>query len=706
MTYDTWNCQEIGFKIPELSKLVYFLETYCKEEITELVSIYPEKLSICIKLTDVLKFSQGLEKAIINRFTAISIILQKALADTSFVKFSSEHINTNKIEFRIHEVPSMYKKTIRELNGKDLNKLVCVEGFVKSSSDNNPAPIKAVFQCLRCGHENVIVYQRGQNIEEPLFCENETCGKKGPFKWLQDKFEYEDFQRIQLQESPDTAKGTKAYSILVECYNDLTGLVEPGDKITVTGILKAKPKSTKGEKCTFFQKVIEPLTIEKRDVGFEEYILTKEDEEEIIELSKDLEIKSKVCRSIAPFIDGYEEEKEGLALLLFSGVKKELPDGTFLRGNINIALIGDPGVAKSLLVKWTVTISPRGVFTSGRTTSAAGLTAAVVKDPLGEGWVIEGGAAVMASGGVLAIDEIGQAKEEEKSALHEVMEQGCVTISKAAIVATLQADCSVLAAGNPKAGFFDRYESLPKQIDIPPALWSRFDLIFVVYDNPNESYDKKISAHILRNHYVGGIVQNKKRSKNPIYKDEDIKKELQTVEAPISKELLKKYIAYARSHVFPVCTKDIRAKIQEFYINIRKLKTVASNAPVPITARSLEAIQRLAEASARMRLSDIVTEEDVVFATKLMLRSLRDVGVDENGTLDANLLIGLQSKSQHDKIKWITKILDKGRTETETIELMKVDHKVPEDQTKSLIKKLIEHGKIAVNPSGYLEVIR
>lgn len=700
---DTWECRGMGFRIPEPNKITYFLETYCEEEIIELVSRYPEKKSVYIKLTDVIRFSSGLERALTNYYNSTCFVLRDALKNTKFIKYSTDSIDTAEINFYIGAVPPSYKKSIRELDIKDIGKLVCIDGFAKSVTDAEPKIIKAAFQCLRCGH--ITYADQGLKFEEPfLGCENDTCGKKGPFKLIIEDSTFDNFQRIHLQESPDSARGTKTYDIYVDCFNELAGVVEPGDRITVTGILKTRQRTGRDGKSTLFEKIIETLSIEKQDIGFEDYVLTPSDEEEILELSKDPDIQDKICKSIAPFIFGFEEIKEGIALLLFSGIRKVLPDGTMLRGTINEALIGDPSTAKSQLIRWTAGLSPRGIFTSGKTTSSAGLTAAVVKDSLNDGWTLEGGAAVMASGGVLAIDEIGQARDEDKSALHEVMEQGTVSISKAGIVATLRAECSVLAAGNPKAGYFDRYESLPKQVGIPPALWTRFDLIFTIFDQPNLNYDAAISEHIMRNHMIGGMIQNRERTESSKFSEENIQQELKNVESPISKELLQKYIAYARTHIFPVISQDAKEHIKDFYTNVRKMQ-IKEGAPVPITVRSLEAIQRLAEASARMKLSNTITKQDAEFATKLVIKSLKDVGLNEDGIPDANLLIGLQAKSQVDKIKWLKGYLKQDKTEKEVIDLMEIGHKVPRDQTKGLIKNLIEKNEIGFDPKGYLKVI-
>ncbi len=363
----------------------------------------------------------------------------------------------------------------------------------------------------------------------------------------------------------------------------------------------------------------------------------------------------KIIKSIAPSICGYETIKKAIAFQLFSGVRKYLPDGTVLRGNIHIALIGDPGIAKSQLLRKSVHISPRGVFTSGtsgKTSSAAGLTAAVVKDPFNDGWTLEGGAAVMASGGILAVDEIGQIREEDKSALHEVMEQGTVHIAKAGINTMLQADCGLLAAGNPKTGYFDRAIPFSEQLGLSPALWSRFDLIFIMLDDPDPKTDREVSSHILMNHYIGGMIQNKTHSKFSAHTEEEVDQAKMEIAAPIGEEMLRKYIAYARMNVYPVTTPEVWEHIQQFYLDIRSVKSIDARSPVPITARCLEALQRLSEASARMRLSDTVSREDVEFAKKVFIVSLKDVGIDvETGKLDAGIVNCGKSRSQAEKMK-------------------------------------------------------
>jgi Predicted ATPase involved in replication control, Cdc46/Mcm family len=738
---DTWYCKELKVKIPPVDIIAGFFEDHCFEDITDIIESHPDNVkdypdddegypdedypdedypddegypdedypdndegyswekTIRIKYSDINIFSRGLGKALLNNFYATTEVLRAALAKVRVIKGSNKKINFNEIEFRITDIPNYLKTSIRELGQRDIGKLVYLDGLVKSVSEKRSKITIAAFQCLRCGHVT-LVEQNSSKLEEPFAgCENETCGKKGPFKLITVDSTFEDFQELQLQESPDLARGTKIRDITVFCYRDLVNQAEPGEKITVTGILETKQISDRNEKTTLYETLIEAVSIQKKYIGFDEYVFSEKDEAEILELSQDPEITDKIVKSIAPSIHGNEIIKEALTLQLFSGVKKELPDKTQLRGNIHVALIGDPGTAKSLLLRKIVKLSHRGVFTSGKMASAAGLTAAAVKDASGT-WTLEGGAAVMASGGLLAVDEIGQADPDDISALHEVMEQGTVSLSKAGNVATIRADCAVLAAGNPETGYFNIMKPISEQIKLPPALWSRFDLIFIVQDKPDPKNDRDISDQILQNHLIGAMIQNQKNSKNPKYIDFEVEESKKCIEAPIPEETLRKYIAYARTHVFPVADPEVQQYMQSFYLNIRSLKELEQNSPVPITARSLEALQRLAEARARTRLSDSISIDDVNFAKHLMSESLKQVSFDvETGKLDAGIITSGVSQSQAEKTTWLREILKGKCTEQEAISQMKSRHNVDEEKTVGLIKKLSENGKVYLKTS-------
>lgn len=328
--------------------------------------------------------------------------------------------------------------------------------------------------------------------------------------------------------------------------------------------------------------------------------LSEEDEEKIIELSKDPNIYDKIIKSTAPSIRGYRDVKEAIALQLFGGSAKQLEDETKLRGDIHILIVGDQGIGKSQILKYVSRLAPRSIYTSGKGTTGAGLTAAAVRDELG-GWSLEAGALVLGDQGNVCVDELDKMRSEDRSALHEALEQQTVSIAKAGIMATLNSRCSVLAAANPKFGRFDSYKILAEQIDLPAPIISRFDLIFVIEDTPSREGDSELAEHILK-----------------IHKEN-------TINYEIEPELLRKYIAYARKSVNPSLTDEANEVLKEFYVNTRNSNPEEQGA-VPITARQLEAIIRLAEASAKIKLKDVVEKEDAEKAVRLQMACLKKSG--------------------------------------------------------------------------------
>lgn len=704
---DLWDLANTGIKIPYLNDITDFLETYCEEELYDLASNYPEKNTLYIKHKDVFIYSNGLRLAIENCFFKVEPVLKQALADAGVMKFRDDTEDLiSHVKIRVSSVLPALKQPIRNLGKKDIGKLVCVDGYARLVSDTEPMIKRAAFECLRCGHITY-VDQVGIKFEEPFAgCEDENCGKKGPFNLDLGLSDWVDFQRIQIQETPDSSTGTKTHDIIVECEEDLTSVIKPGDRVTVSGILMLRQKSGRDGKKTVYEKIIQALSIEKQDLGFDEYILTQSDEDKVIELSKDPDIENKIIQSIAPSVYGNEDIKEALALQLFGGVKKILPDGTVQRGELHEQIIGDPGGAKTRLLRRVIQISPRGIYASGKATSAAGLTAAAVKDPLNDGaWVLEGGAAVMASGGILAIDEIGQAREEDKSALHEVMENGTLSVAKAGNVTTLKAECAILMAGNPLDGYFDRSGDFAKQMGIPPALWSRVALSFIMLDNPDEKKDTEIANHILKNHRIGGMIQNRAHAKNPDFSESEVLESAKSIEAPISEELLRMYIAYARMYIFPVASDEMIEEIKKFYLDVRRLKGERQDTPVPITPRSIEDLQRLSEAHARMRLSNTITHDDVKAAKRLMVASLKQVGMDENGRLDAAIQIIGKSKSQIEKTELLFRCIRDFSYENDVIGEMKKKG-VDEETTRGYLKRMSKDGKIYQAGNGAWKTVQ
>lgn len=407
--------------------------------------------------------------------------------------------------------------------------------------------------------------------------------------------------------------------------------------------------------------------------------ITKEDEEQIQKLSHDPEIYNRLIKSIAPSIYGSDEIKEAIVLQLFGGVPRKGEDGISLRGNIHILLVGDPGVAKSQLLRYAKNLAPRGIYTTGKGSTATGLTAAAVKDQFQEGrWTLEAGALVMADKGYIAVDELENLRKDDQAGLHEALEQQTVSIAKAGITATLNARCSCLAAANPKYGRFDIYESLPGQIGLPPPLISRFDLIFLIQDLPELKRDKAVIRHVLKTRQEGSA----------------------ELKPPVEQNILRKYIAYARREISPVPSKEASQAIEDFYLAVRK-KGTEPGTPVPITVRSAEAIIRLSEASARIRLSGEVSNKDVQRAIALTEASMRQVMTDpETGALDSGMISAGFSKSQRDRIKYLLGIIKDmqieyhGAVPLQDIIEKAAEAQIKEDHVKSILDKLKQSGDI------------
>jgi replicative DNA helicase Mcm len=356
----------------------------------------------------------------------------------------------------------------------------------------------------------------------------------------------------------------------------------------------------------------------------------------------------------------------------------------------------------SQMISYVQNIAPRSVYTSGKGSSSAGLTAAAVQDDFGEGqqWTLEAGALVLADKGIAAVDELDKMAPDDRSAMHEALEQQKISISKAGINATLKSRCSLLGAANPKYGRFDQYESIGEQIDLEPALISRFDLIFTVTDEPNEEEDKRLAEHILQTNYAGQLNTQRTEMSAPNISQQEVDDQTQKVAPTIDPDLLRKYIAYSKRNCFPTMSDEAMETIRDFYVDLRT-KGADEDAPVPVTARKLEALVRLAEASARVRLSDEVKVEDAERSVRITRSCLQDIGVDpETGQFDADVVETGTSKSQRDRIKNLKQLIEEIEEEYEegapVEEVMTRADEIGMEQSKAQheIDKLKQKGEV------------
>ena len=545
---------------------------------------------------------------------------------------------------RIIHLPSDQVRTVSQLRADDIGQMLALDSVVTKISGVRPRIYSAVFECMACNHTMALNQPNEQELIEPVECEQITGGCGRPKRQTRFVLNHNESilinsQFIELQELPEQMKGgIQPERIICIGEHDLAGKLNPGDRVKANGVLFIRSQRKGGKDTPVFDIFLRIQSLERQNIPLEEINITEDEELEIKELARRPDIYDLFTNSIAPSIFEMNHIKESLMLQLFGGVARLNEDGTRNRGDIHILLMGDPGVAKSQLLSYMSKLSPRGRFTSGQSASAAGLTAAAVQDPTADGrWTLEAGALVLADLGLAAIDEFDKMNEGDRSSMHEAMEQQRISISKAGINASLRTRCAILAAANPKKGKFEPVSEIPftSQINLSPPLVSRFDVIWLLTDDPDENKDAKIANHIIKNRLrgVSELLVNEGSATDPSKSSAELKKSADDIEM-LPRELIRKFIAHAKRTVHPNLTDEARDTIVKFYIETRK-KGGNSADSVSITARSLEALARLAEASARIRLSQEATLEDAERAikiTRLWRYALMGEDFDETST--------------------------------------------------------------------------
>jgi DNA replication licensing factor MCM4 len=533
-------------------------------------------------------------------------------------------------------------KPMRDLDPIDVGHLVSLEGMVTRVAPINPDLKQAFFRCSVCAKEMPVFVDKGK-VDEPKQCS--SCGTKHAFQLVHNRCQFSDRQAVKLQERPDEIpEGETPHTVSMLLYDSLVDQIKPGDRVEMTGVFRAVPvresARTRVLKSTF-RTYVDVVHVRKTDssrlaeegeetagvkAGSKFYDSDRsradlrKDEANMRALAAEGDIYETLTRSMAPSVFGLDDIKKGILCQLFGGTHKDLTrrGGGRRRGEVNVLLVGDPGTSKSQLLSYVHKISPRGIYTSGRGSSAVGLTAYVSKDPDTKEAVLESGALVLSDRGICCIDEFDKMSDSSRSVLHEVMEQQTVSIAKAGIICTLNARTSVLACANPVGSRYNPRMSVIENIQLPPSLLSRFDLVYLVLDKADEQSDRRLAKHLVSLHARAPPPQPK---------------------GAVSLKMLTQFVSYARAACHPKISDDAANDLVDRYVEMRQQGT--SRKVISATPRQLESLVRMSEALARMRLADEVTTADVAEAVRLMKAAMKQSATDPiTGAINMDLLTG------------------------------------------------------------------
>eukprot|EP01117_Protostelium_nocturnum_P015574 TRINITY_DN6057_c0_g2_i1.p1 TRINITY_DN6057_c0_g2~~TRINITY_DN6057_c0_g2_i1.p1 ORF type:complete len:873 (+),score=313.57 TRINITY_DN6057_c0_g2_i1:103-2721(+) len=591
---------------------------------------------------------------------------------------------------------------MRQLNPEDIDKLVSIKGMIIRTSSIIPDMKRAWFSCLVCSNGMEISLHSGR-FTEPKSCNN--CNGKNCLALVHNRCVFTDKQWIKLQETPDSIpEGETPHTVSMYSYNDLVDVPRPGDRIVVTGIFRATPMrklAFQRSLKSIYKTSLDVVHIKRESSRMEEEREHEEEEvrdknqlkkdEKVKEMSKQKDIYTKLMNSLAPSIWELEDVKKGILLQLFGGTHKSFEEtgiGRF-RGEINVLMCGDPGTSKSQILQYVHKIAPRGIYTSGKGSSAVGLTAYIAKDPETRETILESGALVLSDRGVCCIDEFDKMSDQTRSILHEAMEQQTVSIAKAGIICTLNARTSILASANPRESRYNPKLSVVDNIQLPPTLLSRFDLIYLMLDKPSERSDRKLASHIV----------------SLYFRDEQ---RVDNRERIIPSDLLMHYISYAKRYVHPKISEECVDDLVKSYTDMRKLG--GNKKTITATPRQLESMIRLSEAHAKMRLSDVVEKQDVAEAARLIRSALQQAAMDPTtGTIDMDLITTGHSATFRSRLAVLTKelrnlinskvspnatikfdVLFKSMSEQSAVE-------IPQNEFKDALRSLVEEEVISMS---------
>jgi len=676
--------------------LVDFLRNYYREEIGELAQHYPgEQHALEVEYADLYQALPDSAEDYLEKPEKMQPYLDEALHQYDLPVDVDLGGGNPPAEVRVVDLPEEHTYYPGGFSPTDrAGEYVAIEGEISKASDEFSKIVEAAFECDRCGTMNYIP-QEGSGFQEPHECQG--CERQGPFSVNFDQSEFKDAQKLRIATPPEIASGS-GQEIDVDVERDLSEMATVGDRVTISGILHLEQVTHGQEKTGQFEPYLEGRHIAVEQTDHTQIEITPEERAEIERLASGeegdpLEL---AAQSLAPKIHGLEQVKRMAILLMVGGQRVEYPDGSADRGDFHMLLLGDPGVAKSVLLSRIEEIAPRVVAVSGKGAREAGITASAVRDDFGDSqWTLEAGAMVKANRGIVAVDELDDMDPDVRAAMLEPMSKQRIAINKAGINTTLAAECGVVAAGNPKYGRFDRYEPMEEQYDLESNLLSRFDLIFTPTDRPDPDRDPEVAGHILT---------SRDAAKKQMRGEELSEEEAETVEPPVDLELLTKWIALAKRQSAPIMPDDVQTDLLESFEDLRAANGYDEDAAVPVTFRNLEGIVRIAEAHAKFELTDQILEHHGKTATQAVGQSMQDYGTDEEGQLDADVRETGQSKKTADTVKLVEDVLEEEASFDETPReeivdaVQDVDDAIDEQAVHRAIEKICTEKGFAIEP--------